>query len=116
MSPSAAASKPAASVAASAAAKPSAAASASAKPAASAAAAASGKVYKVGISQFFSHPVIDDYTAGFREGMKNAGFVEGQNVQYDIQNGQFSQDNLRAIAQKFSAAKNPWLRSQTIRA
>jgi putative ABC transport system substrate-binding protein len=106
VSPSAAASKPAAAAAASAAAMPSAAASASAKPAASgSAAAAAGKVYKVGISQFFSHPVIDDFTAGFKEGMKNAGFVEGQNVQYDIQNGQFSQDNLRAIAQKFSAAK-----------
>ena len=37
--------------------------------------------------------------------MKAAGFTEGANVQYDIENGQFSQDNLRAIAQKFQASK-----------
>jgi len=37
--------------------------------------------------------------------MKAAGFTEGQNVQYDVENGQFSQDNLRAIAQKFQASK-----------
>jgi putative ABC transport system substrate-binding protein len=100
-----AASSPAA--AASAAAKPSVPASASAKPAASAVAsgAAAAASKKVGISQFFSHPVLDDWTAGFKDGMKSGGFVEGQNVQYDIQNGQFSQDNLRAIAQKFQASK-----------
>ena len=64
-----------------------------------------GKTFKVGISQFFSHPVLDAYTAGFKDGMKAAGFTEGQNVQYDVENGQFSQDNLRAIAQKFQASK-----------
>jgi len=48
---------------------------------------------------------LDDYTAGFKDGMKAAGFTEGANVQYDIENGQFSQDNLRAIAQKFQASK-----------
>jgi putative ABC transport system substrate-binding protein len=61
------------------------------------------KVYRVAITQFFSHPVIDDYREGFVDGMKGAGFVDGQNVRYDMQNGQFSMDTLRAIAQKFQA-------------
>jgi putative tryptophan/tyrosine transport system substrate-binding protein len=61
------------------------------------------KVYRVAIAQFFSHPVIDDFREGFIDGMKGAGFVDGQNVRYDVQNGQFSMDTLRAIAQKFQA-------------
>lgn len=65
--------------------------------------ASPARVYKVGISQFFSHPVIDDYREGFIEGMRRAGFVEGQTVAYDRQNGQFNMDTLRAIAQKLQA-------------
>jgi putative tryptophan/tyrosine transport system substrate-binding protein len=64
---------------------------------------APNKTYRVGVSQFFSHPVIDDYREGFKQGMAKAGLVEGQNVTYDIQNAQFSMDTLRAIAQKFQA-------------
>lgn len=71
--------------------------------AASAGQPAPARVFKVGVSQFFSHPVIDDYREGFKQGMQKAGLVDGQTVQYDIQNGQFSQDTLRSIAQKFQA-------------
>jgi putative tryptophan/tyrosine transport system substrate-binding protein len=63
------------------------------------------KMYRVGISQFFSHPVIDDYREGFKQGMAKAGLTEGQNVTYDVQNAQFNMDTLRAIAQKFQADK-----------
>src|ERR1700730_332548 len=69
------------------------------------AAPAPAKTYRVGISQFFSHPVIDDYREGFKQGMAKAGLVEGQNVTYDTQNAQFSMDTLRSIAQKFQADK-----------
>jgi putative ABC transport system substrate-binding protein len=68
-------------------------------------AAAPAKTYRVGISQFFSHPVIDDYREGFKQGMAKAGLVEGQNVTYDTQNAQFNMDTLRSIAQKFQADK-----------
>jgi putative ABC transport system substrate-binding protein len=61
------------------------------------------RVYRVGMTQFFSHPVIDDVREGFIEGLNSSGFVDGQNVRYDVQNAQFSMDNLRAIAQKFQA-------------
>jgi putative ABC transport system substrate-binding protein len=97
-------SKPAAAPTTAPAAKP-----AEAKPAASPAAkpeAKATRVYKVGISQFFSHPVIDDYREGFIEGMKKSGFVEGQGVTYDRQNGQFNMDTLRSIAQKLQADRN----------
>jgi putative ABC transport system substrate-binding protein len=67
--------------------------------------AAPAKVFRVGISQFFSHPVIDDYREGFLSGMAKEGFVQGQNVTYDVQNAQFNMDTLRAIAQKFQADK-----------
>jgi putative ABC transport system substrate-binding protein len=67
--------------------------------------AAPAKTFRVGISQFFSHPVIDDYREGFKEGMAKGGLVEGQNVTYDVQNAQFNMDTLRAIAQKFQADK-----------
>ena len=63
------------------------------------------RVYRVGIAQFFSHPVIDDVREGFIEGLNSSGFVDGQNVRYDVQNGQFSMDTLRAIAQKFQAER-----------
>ena len=81
------------------------AACAPAAPAPAAAPTASAKAYRVGISQFFSHPVIDDYREGFKQGMLKAGLTEGQNVTYDIQNAQFSMDTLRSIAQKFQADK-----------
>lgn len=61
------------------------------------------RTFRVGISQFFSHPVIDDYREGFKQGMAKAGLVEGQNVTYDVQNAQFNMDTLRSIAQKFQA-------------
>jgi putative ABC transport system substrate-binding protein len=95
--PAAPAAAPAAPPAASGASAPAAAAPAPAQP------KPADKVYRVAITQFFSHPVIDDYREGFIEGMKSAGFVDGQNVRYDVQNGQFSMDTLRAIAQKFQA-------------
>lgn len=67
--------------------------------------AAPAKTYRVGISQFFSHPVIDDYREGFKAGMAKGGLAEGQQVTYDVQNAQFNMDTLRAIAQKFQADK-----------
>jgi putative tryptophan/tyrosine transport system substrate-binding protein len=66
---------------------------------------APANVFRVGISQFFSHPVIDDYREGFKAGMAKAGLNEGQQVAYDVQNAQFNMDTLRAIAQKFQADK-----------
>jgi putative tryptophan/tyrosine transport system substrate-binding protein len=81
--------------------------------AAPAAAAAAAKTFRVGISQFFSHPVIDDYREGFKQGMAKAGLVEGQNVTYDVQNAQFNMDTLRSIAQKFQADRVDMVFSMT---
>jgi putative ABC transport system substrate-binding protein len=74
-------------------------------PAAAAPAKPADRLYRVGISQFFPHPVIDDVRGGFIEGLTNSGFVDGQNVRYELQDGQLSMDTLRAIAQKFQAER-----------
>ena len=75
--------------------------------------AAAARTFRVGISQFFSHPVIDDYREGFKQGMAKAGLVEGQNVTYDVQNAQFNMDTLRSIAQKFQADRVDMVFSMT---
>ena len=75
--------------------------------------APAAKTYRVGISQFFSHPVIDDYREGFKQGMAKAGLAEGQNVTYDVQNAQFNMDTLRSIAQKFQADRVDMVFSMT---
>ncbi len=64
-----------------------------------------GKSYKVGITQIVSHPALDAAVKGFKEGMAQAGFVEGQNVSYDSQNAQGDMGNASSIAQKFVADK-----------
>lgn len=46
------------------------------------------KEYKVGIGQFAEHGSLDNCRTGFIEGMKEEGFVEGQNVTYLYDNAQ----------------------------
>jgi putative tryptophan/tyrosine transport system substrate-binding protein len=75
--------------------------------------APAARTFRVGISQFFSHPVIDDYREGFKQGMAKAGLVEGQGVTYDVQNAQFNMDTLRSIAQKFQADRVDMVFSMT---
>lgn len=48
----------------------------------------SAKSYKVGIGQFAEHGSLDNCRMGFIEGMKEEGFVEGQNVVYSYDNAQ----------------------------
>lgn len=47
-----------------------------------------GDKFKVGVIQFADHPSLDNCYAGFVEGLAEAGFVDGQNVQIDLQSGQ----------------------------
>ena len=55
---------------------------------ASAAFAEEGKTYRIGIIQFAEHGSLDNCRQGFIEGLAEEGFVEGQNVTFDIQNAQ----------------------------
>lgn len=65
----------------------------------------SAKQVKVGIIQIVEHPALDAAREGFLESLKNAGYVEGQNLTVDYQNAQGDANNLRSIAQKLVSDK-----------
>jgi putative ABC transport system substrate-binding protein len=62
-----------------------------------------GRVYKVAYSQIVDHPALNETRRGFLEGLKQAGFVEGQNLTFLYQNAQNDVGNARSIAEKFLA-------------
>ena len=55
----------------------------------------------IGISQIVEHPALDSAQKGFIDGMTAAGYVEGEDVVYDIANAQNDKNNALTIAQKF---------------
>lgn len=59
----------------------------------------------VGIAQFAPHGSLDNCVQGFKEGMAEAGYIEGQNVTYDFQNAQADIANANQIAQSMVANK-----------
>lgn len=62
---------------------------------------ADGDTFKVGIIQLTEHPALDASYEGFVEGLKEAGYVEGENLSIDYQNAQGDQSNCVTIAEKF---------------
>jgi len=44
-----------------------------------------GSKYKIGISQIVTHPALDATRQGIIDGMTEAGYVEGEDVDYDYQ-------------------------------
>lgn len=63
------------------------------------------KLLKVGVSQFVAHPALDLDQKGFLDQMKELGFVQGQNVEFDIKNSQGDPNMAKTIADKFVADK-----------
>lgn len=59
------------------------------------------KTVKVGISQIVEHPALDEARAGIIEELANNGFVEGENLEVDLQNAQGSIPTTQTIATKF---------------
>ena len=57
------------------------------------------KTYKIGVLQYLTHDALDAALEGFKDGMTELGYVEGENVEYDIQNPQADQSALAQIAQ-----------------
>ncbi len=57
---------------------------------------------KVGVVQITSHPVFDMINEGIKEGFAAEGYVEGENISFDIQNAQGDNSANAAIAQKFA--------------
>src|SRR6056297_1139131 len=56
---------------------------------------------KIGISQIVEHPALDNCRDGFVDGLKQAGYIPGEDVIYDFQNAQGEFSNAISIAQKF---------------
>ena len=59
------------------------------------------KTYKIGLTQFATHPAADAGRQGFKDALKDAGFVEGTNVTYDYQNPEGDSAMGNTIARKF---------------
>lgn len=57
---------------------------------------------KIGITQIVEHTSLDEARKGFVAALKDAGYVEGENLKLDYQNAQGDQNNAATIAQKFS--------------
>ncbi|MDR2654797.1 MAG: ABC transporter substrate-binding protein [Oscillospiraceae bacterium] len=60
----------------------------------------------VGIAQYAPHPALDASAQGFKDALKDAGFVEGTNITYEEQNAQGDQANCVTIANTMQS-KNP---------
>jgi len=62
-----------------------------------------GKTYRVGYSQIVDHPALNATRQGFLDGLKEAGFESGKNLDFEYQNAQGAVGNARMIADKFVA-------------
>lgn len=63
-------------------------------------AAPAEKHYTIGLLQFVSHPALDEITKGVKEGLKERGLVEGENLTLLFQNGQADQSKLTTMSQQ----------------
>lgn len=59
----------------------------------------------IGITQIVEHPALDAARDGFIAALEEAGFKEGEDVVYDLQNAQGDLTNAISIAQKFKDDK-----------
>ncbi len=60
-----------------------------------------GDVLKVGIIQLMEHPSLDTIRLSIIEGLEEEGYVDGENLKIDYQNGQNDMSTMKNIAQKF---------------
>lgn len=64
-------------------------------------AGASDAPVSIGIVQLVQHPALDASCQGFLDALKDNGYVDGENMTVDFQNGQGDQSNLATIADRF---------------
>ncbi len=58
----------------------------------------------IGISQLLQHPALDSATEGFKQAFIDAGYVEGETVEFDLQNANGEQSTAVSIAQSFASS------------
>lgn len=61
----------------------------------------SDKVFKIGVIQFADHPSLKNCYDGFLEGLKEAGFEVGKNIEVDYQVGQANMDIVNQVTASF---------------
>lgn len=54
----------------------------------------------VGVLQLVQHASLDNAYTGFKEGLAEGGYKEGDNLKIDYQNAQNNQDNLKSMSEK----------------
>lgn len=58
------------------------------------------KVYKIGVNQFGRHDALDASYQGFVDALKEAGYIDGENIKIDYQIAQNDQSTANTIATK----------------
>ncbi|MFD2705108.1 ABC transporter substrate-binding protein [Salibacterium lacus] len=59
------------------------------------------EVVQVGATQIVEHPSLDAAYKGFKQGLEDNGYTEGENIEYDMQNAQDDMSNAQTIANNF---------------
>lgn len=60
---------------------------------------------KIGVVQLVEHDALDASYKGFKEGLEEAGYKDGDKIQIDYKNAQNEQANCQTIAQQFASDK-----------
>ena len=63
-------------------------------------------VFRIGISQFITHQSLDATREGFVNELAKQGYVEGKNIEIDLQNAQGEQRNLKTISQQLAESSD----------
>ena len=58
------------------------------------------KLYKIGVNQLVRHAALDASYQGFVDALKEAGYIDGENIKIDYQIAQNDQSTLNTIATK----------------
>lgn len=61
---------------------------------------------KIGVLQLVEHVALDEAREGFIKALADNGFVDGENIEIDIQNAQGDQSNLLTMSQRFVNQKS----------
>ncbi len=61
---------------------------------------ANGKIPKVGVLQYVSHPALDEIYRGIKAGLKKSGYEDGKTVDIELLNGQADQSKLATMSQQ----------------
>ena len=59
------------------------------------------KAITIGISQWVSNPEYDRNIQGFKDGIAENGYIEGENVEFLIENPDVDKERQRSIMQSF---------------